>query len=118
MIDLDGALKAHSDWKTKFRAAISKQETMDAATIAKDNCCVLGTWLYGEGKQSYAGVETYKVLIDKHAAFHVQAGKVASLINSHKYEDAEAALGMGTPYTAASNEVGQAVIRLRKETGL
>jgi hypothetical protein len=116
MIDLEGAIKAHAEWKTKFRAAISKEETMDAATIAKDDCCMLGKWLYGEAKQQYAGLETYKSLVVSHKAFHVQAGKVAGFVNAHQYQDAEAALAMGTPYTIASNEVGQLIIRLRKET--
>jgi hypothetical protein len=118
MINLDDAIKAHADWKTKFRVAISRQETMDAATIAKDDCCVLGKWLYGEGKQQYSGVESYGTLLAKHKTFHVQAGNVANLVNAHKYQEAEAALGAGTSYTAASSDVGQAVIRLRKETGL
>jgi methyl-accepting chemotaxis protein len=118
MIDLDGAIKTHAEWKTKFRAAISKEETMDVATIAKDDSCMLGKWLYDEAKQKYADLESYKTLVARHTAFHVQAGKVANFVNAHQYREAEAALSVGTPYMTASNEVGQSIIRLRKETGL
>ena len=43
-MDLDQAIAKHAEWKLKFRSAISKQETMDVTTIAKDNCCDLGAY--------------------------------------------------------------------------
>jgi len=49
-MDLTQAIEKHSEWKAKFRSAISKHETMDADTISKDNCCELGKWLHGESQ--------------------------------------------------------------------
>jgi methyl-accepting chemotaxis protein len=115
-MNLDSALQTHIDWKVKFRTAISKQEQMDAATIAKDNCCELGKWLHGEGKTQHGSLTSYAPVLTKHAAFHVEAGKIATAINAQKYTEAEAMLGGGTPFTNVSSEVGVAIMRLKVET--
>lgn len=116
-MDLDNAIAKHAEWKVKFRTAINKQELMDADTIAKDNCCELGKWLHGDGKSQLGTLASYAKCVAKHAAFHVEAGKVAKTINAKKYQVAEAMLNSGTPYSDASNEVGIAIIGLKKEAG-
>ncbi len=116
-MDLNKAIEKHADWKLKFRLAISKQETMDVEAISKDNCCELGKWLHGESKARFGKFTSHLACVGKHAAFHVEAGKIARTINSKKYAEAEAML-VGTPYTTASNAVGAAIIRLKKEAGL
>jgi methyl-accepting chemotaxis protein len=117
-MDLNQAITRHAEWKIKFRAAIAKQETMDAETISKDNCCELGKWLNGEGKAILGKLSTYSECLGKHAAFHVAAGKVAKMINSKKYAEAEAMLGSSTEYSAASSAVGVAINKLKKEANL
>lgn len=117
-MNIDEALHKHAEWKTKFRSAIMKNETMDVATIEKDNCCDFGKWLYGDALKRYGSLEPYKVCVAKHANFHREAGKVASLINAKKYQEAETALAMQSEYGKATNEVGVAIVRLRKEIGL
>ena len=52
-MDFNEAIKAHSDWKMKLRSAIQAQTTLDAATIARDDCCVLGKWLHGESRAQF-----------------------------------------------------------------
>lgn len=117
-MDLNNAIGKHAEWKMKFRNAISKQEQMDATTLAKDNCCDLGKWLYGEAKASFGHLASHAECIKKHATFHVEAAKVASAINAKKYPEAEAMLGGGTSYAQASSAVGVAVIQLKKEAKL
>lgn len=117
-MDLNSAIEKHAEWKMKFRSAISKKETMDAATIAKDNCCELGKWLYGEGKIKFSRMSSHAECVQKHAVFHSEAGKIASAINAKKYTEAEAMLNTGTAYAAASSAVGVAIMHLRKEAGL
>jgi methyl-accepting chemotaxis protein len=58
----------------------------------------------------------YVATLSKHAAFHVEAGKVASAINAKKYTEAEAMLGGDSPFSAVSSEVVVAIMRLKKET--
>lgn len=116
-MNLESAIQKHTDWKIKFRTAISKQEQMDAVTIGKDDCCELGKWLHGEGRNQCSNLASYATALSKHAAFHVEAGKVASTINAKKYTEAEAMLVSGSAFIAVSGEVGVALMRLKKEIG-
>ncbi len=117
-MDLNHAIDRHAEWKIKFRRAISGHEMMDAATISKDNACELGKWLHGEAKAKFGKHDSLDDCITKHAAFHVEAGRVAQLINQKKFTEAEAMLNSGTSYAAASSAVGLAIMRLKKEAGL
>jgi methyl-accepting chemotaxis protein len=115
-MDLNEAIKKHTEWKIKFRTAIAAKETMDAETTSKDNCCELGKWLHGEAKTKYGKLSSYKECVAAHAAFHVEAGKVAKAINAKKYAEAEAIID--TSFQKASSAVGAAVMQLKKEAGL
>jgi hypothetical protein len=117
-MDLNNAMQKHTEWKIKLRSAISKQETLDVATISRDNCCEFGIWLHGEAKMKFNRLASYTDCVTKHASFHVAAGKVAATINSKKYTEAEAMLGVGSTYTTASSAVGVAIMRLKKEASI
>ncbi|MBI2384102.1 MAG: CZB domain-containing protein [Gammaproteobacteria bacterium] len=117
-MDLNHAIEKHAEWKVKFRSAIGRHESMDAATIAKDNCCELGKWLHGEGKATHGTLPGYAQCLAKHAAFHVEAGKVAHAINARKYGEADTMLGAGSAYVQASSAVAIAIMQLKKESGL
>jgi methyl-accepting chemotaxis protein len=113
-MNLDDAISAHAQWKTKLRVAITKRDTLDAATIGKDNCCELGKWLYGEGRSLYSSKPEFTTLVAKHKGFHTEAGRVAAAINSKKFEDAEKMIGGASPFGSASTEVGMAINGLKK----
>jgi methyl-accepting chemotaxis protein len=113
-MNLDNAITAHAQWKTKFRTAITSKETMDAATIGKDNCCELGKWLYGEGRGVYGSKPEFTMLIEKHKAFHSEAGKVATTINAKKFDVALKMIEGTSPFGTASNTVVMAVNGLKK----
>ena len=114
-IDLEMAQQKHGEWKVKLRRAITKHELMDVKTIARDDCCDFGKWLHGDGKIKLGHQTSFSECLSRHAAFHVEAGKVAEVINAQRYKDAEAMLGAGTPYTLASNQVGIAIMRLKQD---
>jgi len=114
-MDLDQASAAHGEWKVKLRLAISKKEQLDARSISADNCCPLGKWLHGEAKSQYSKLKAYSDCVTKHANFHREAGNVALAINQQLYAKAEAMLGAGTPYAAATSAVGSAILGLKKE---
>ena len=115
-MDLDNAVKAHAEWKMKLRSAIAKRERLDAATLARDNCCPLGQWLHGEARALFGKSPRFHACVEKHAAFHSEVGRVARVINVGDYEAAERLLGAGTAYAAASSEVGAAIVQLKRET--
>jgi methyl-accepting chemotaxis protein len=103
-VDVDVYIDAHRQWKVKLRDAIESRQTVDAATLARDDCCALGKWIYGDG-QRLAGRETFSELIARHKHFHQVAGGVAEKINHRQYREAEEALAPGTPFSAATSAV-------------
>jgi Chemoreceptor zinc-binding domain len=115
IMDLDEAMLKHAQWKIKFRAAMEKKEVMDVQTISKDNCCDLGKWLASDGKRQLGALNSFSECCTKHTAFHVEAGRVATLINEKKYTEAEKMLGPGSRYGEASNAVALAITKLKKE---
>lgn len=117
-MDLNEAIKAHSEWKMKLRGAISAKSTLDAATISRDDCCALGKWLHGESKPAFGKLTAHADCVRHHAAFHKEAGKVATTINAGKYAEAEQMLGSGSPYASASNAVVIAIGALKREAKL
>lgn len=114
-MNFEEARKKHAEWRLKFRSAISAKATLDADTIAKDNCCDLGKWLYGDAKTKYVKFPSYADCVKKHSQFHIEASKVARLINARQYDEAQALLGMGSGFSSASGAIGSALDALEKD---
>jgi len=117
-MDLDNAINTHAEWKVKFRLAIANQETLDADSIARDNNCDMGKWIYGEAKSKYGTLPSYIELVSKHAHFHKVSGHIAGLINDKKYDEATALIAAETDYADASKGCSTAILQLKRETGL
>jgi Chemoreceptor zinc-binding domain len=116
-MDFENAIAAHVEWKTKLRAAITAQSELDALTAAKDDVCPLGKWLHGDARTKYAHLAEYAGCLQSHAAFHREAGRVATLINGKRYTEATSALDAGSPYAKASMDATIAISKLRKQIG-
>jgi hypothetical protein len=114
-INLDNAIKAHADWRSKLRTAAKQHEQLDADTISRDDCCELGKWLHGAGSSSYGGKPTFVSLISAHAQFHQEAGKVARCVNQGDSAKAEQMLESGTGFARASGEVGRLIVQFKGE---
>ncbi|TLS67965.1 HAMP domain-containing protein [Mariprofundus erugo] len=71
------AILAHLKWKKRLHDFIngSSTEKLDSAVICKDNLCILGKWIYGDGK-AHSNTVHYPDLVRKHASFHLCAGEV------------------------------------------
>ena len=114
-MDLDNAIKKHTEWKMKFRTAIKMKETMDAATIAKNNVCELGAWLAGEAKAKHGSLSGYQECAASHTAFHTEAGKIATAINANKFDEAEKMLGAGSAFALKSMSTASAIMKLKSQ---
>jgi hypothetical protein len=114
-INLENAIKAHADWKSKLRSAAMHNEQLDANTISQDNCCELGKWLHGPGGSRFGGKPSFVNLIAAHANFHTEAAKVARTINQGDGARGEKMLDSGTDFAQASAEVGRLIIQLKGE---
>jgi methyl-accepting chemotaxis protein len=115
-MNLDDAIQTHADWKTRFRAAILTKQTLDVATISKDDCCELGKWLVDAGKSHFVRWDSYRDCVEMHRTFHVEASKVANAINARKFAEAGAMIAPGAPYSAAANMIATAIMLLKKES--
>ncbi|WP_374260600.1 CZB domain-containing protein, partial [Zoogloea sp.] len=75
-LDFDGVIQAHMGWKQKLRNFLAGEgEPLDPAVVSRDDKCVLGCWIHGDG-QRYAKDAGYTRLRESHAAFHRCAGEV------------------------------------------
>ncbi|MCM2340013.1 CZB domain-containing protein [Rhodoferax sp.] len=117
-MNLDIAVQTHALWKTKLRAAISKREQMDLITLARDDCCELGIWLHGEGKNHFGQHASHGDCVRKHLEFHAEVTKVARAVNTHQFTVADAMLNAGSPYAKASSALSVSFIQLRKAAGI
>jgi hypothetical protein len=114
-IDLDNAIRAHADWRSKLRMAASRREQLDADTVGRDDCCELGKWLHGAGNSKYGGKPAFVNLVAAHREFHVEAGKVARIINRGDAEAAEKMLGNETGFSRATQKVTRLIVVLQGE---
>ncbi|MGZ5075698.1 MAG: methyl-accepting chemotaxis protein [Methylobacter sp.] len=115
-MDLDTALHKHAEWKVKFRTAISHHDKLDVATISKDNCCDFGKWLHGDTKIHLGHLDSFSDCVSKHAAFHIEAGKVAQAINEKRHQEANKMISAAdSAFVSASSAVGIAIMRLKKD---
>jgi methyl-accepting chemotaxis protein len=117
-IDLNSALKAHAEWKLKLCNAAINHETLDVATVSRDDCCVLGKWLHGPGRPIFGHLPIFGDLTAKHANFHREAGRVAQAVNNGQYDEALAMTEQDTPFADASGAVGMAIRGLKKVAGI
>ncbi|MFN8124421.1 MAG: CZB domain-containing protein [Thermoleophilia bacterium] len=115
-MDLVQASQAHAEWKVRLRTAINKKEHLDAAAITADDRCALGQWLHGAGRAEYGSHAEFAAVVEKHAAFHREAGAVAAAINAGDFDRATGMLNPGTPYANATNAVGTALHGLKRVT--
>jgi aerotaxis receptor len=112
--DLDQAVAAHLQWKTKLRNAIDRGEKLDVDTVCRDDRCPLGQWIHGEGRARWGHVPEFTKLLQEHAAFHRTVGDVARQINAGQKEAATRALAGGTAYARATQATVMAIKALQR----
>jgi methyl-accepting chemotaxis protein len=113
-LNFDKIIAAHTQWRTKFRAAINREEQMDAKAIMRDDCCELGKWLYGPGKMRLGQQPRFVELLAEHRTFHKEAGAVATMINGKNFTQASKMIAHGSAFVDASTAVTNAISALRK----
>ena len=113
--NLNKAIAAHSQWKIKLRNAALNKERLDASTIHRDDACVLGQWLYGDGEHMHGNKDSFQHLKHAHKEFHHAAGMVAETINGGQTDRAQRMLANGTPFANATQKVIKAIQSLRTQ---
>ena len=113
-IDLHAAIRDHTEWRKTFYDAISKGQSLDAASISRDTSCALGQWLDDDARQANRHLDSYRDCLVAHTEFHLEAAKIARAINDKRYDEALRMLGRGTDYSEASIALGLAITQLMK----
>jgi aerotaxis receptor len=114
--DLDQAVAAHLQWKTKLRNAIDRGETLDADTVCRDDRCPLGQWLHGEGRRRWGHVPEFTTLLERHADFHRTVGAVARQVNAGHRDAAGRAMEGGSAFARATQATVMAIKALQRVT--
>ena len=113
-LDVDGIIDAHRQWKVKLRDAIENHATVDTDTLRRDDCCALGKWIYGHGRQRFGTQPRFVELIERHKHFHQVAAGVGELINQRRWREAEDAIAPGTPFSEATRGVVQVLAAAKR----
>ncbi len=101
------AIEAHQEWKSRLLALIESRcrEELDPNVVCRDDQCELGKWLHGVGGRQFGGEPQFADLRNRHAYFHVCAGRVLSLVQSGQKELATAEMSPGGEFARTSWEV-------------
>ena len=75
-LDFEGAISAHGKWRQRLIDYVDGHgEALDPAIVGRDDQCVLGCWIHGDGR-ALRGDAKYADLQDEHAGFHRCAADV------------------------------------------
>jgi methyl-accepting chemotaxis protein len=105
----DEAIHAHREWKNRFRTALTHRQTLDVATISSDCRCEFGIWLHGEAQASFGEHARYATCVAYHAAFHLEAGKIAEKVNQREFLAVEGMMSRHSRYSQASEALIESV---------
>lgn len=115
--NITSGIGAHGAWKLRLKTAIATgQFDQDAATVACDDKCGFGQWLYGESisPETRAGMP-YQVIRRLHAEFHTCAARVVRHATGGHTQEARALLE--GEYTERSEKLGRALVKWKRELG-
>ena len=100
------AIGAHQQWKERLQSVIdgSHSEDLDVEVVSRDDRCVLGKWIHGEGGKLFGSDERFQELQKNHVHFHLCAGTVLKLAQTGRKTEAQALLKTGD-YSKVSRDV-------------
>lgn len=113
-LDFDGAVEAHLKWKARLANFIDGSgEKLSSQVVCKDDQCVLGKWIHGQGEKHKSKME-YLNLRQSHASFHKSAGKVVEMVEKGKPKQAKELIAEGSEFDRFTNLTVGAIYELRK----
>lgn len=114
-MEFDEAIAAHSAWKSKLKVYFLKPDkSLNVTTIAMDDQCALGKWLYAEGAK-YASYPEFKELKAQHTSFHRAAADLVKRADAGEKVSEEAALGASSPFSHLSARVVQLILAMKQK---
>lgn len=106
-------ISAHVMWKQRLLAYIEgrSEEDLDPETIARDDRCVLGKWIYSEG-QRFNSLTEFEEVRQRHAHFHLQAAEVVRLVQTGRQDEASRLLH--GQYSKVSEQLKRRILLLSR----
>ncbi len=92
---VEGAIKAHINWKVRLLAHLNGGEGIDRKVAASADHCDLGVWIQAEAPR-LSGQGAFEALRTKHSHFHEVVGEVLDLKAAGKEAEARASIEHGT----------------------
>ena len=113
-MNLDDAIRAHSDWKIKLVTYFRKPDgSIDPKTLGRDDACVLGQWINKEAPGRTSD-QKFLELKREHTSFHVQAAELVKRANADEDVVADMVLGSTSSYAKVSKRVIQLLMGLKE----
>ena len=114
--DLRDALAAHAKWKTHLKNAVeSGSSEFSVPTVARDDQCAFGKWLYGPAAAELGGSPHYAACKQAHAQFHASAAEVLGLAVGGQRDEAQKRLGVGQDFARRSAAVASEILAWLEE---
>ena len=114
-MDLDGAIAAHSAWKTKLLGYLrNPDKSLVAANIGMDDHCALGQWLRGEGRK-YSSAPEFSELQKEHANFHLAASDLVRRADLGEKVSEEATLGANSACVKLSCRIVLLILKVKQK---
>ncbi|CAO5679748.1 MAG: hypothetical protein HEEMFOPI_01334 [Holosporales bacterium] len=115
IMNIDEAVKAHSDWKMKLQRFLRNPDgSVDAQTVAKDNACPLGKWIYLGNDLKLKKFPELNELIKEHRRFHIAAADIINKKNRGESITEDIALGSSSEFSKASQNVIGLLMKLKR----
>ncbi len=113
-LDFATARTKHLLWKTRLRAFLDGEQSMDESEAVSHRDCDLGHWLYSVGLERFGNLEEMKKLEKIHAEMHALIKQVIQAKNAGDTRKAESAYARVERY---SDEVVALLQKLEKVAG-
>lgn len=114
--ELEKAIAAHGMWKVRLNTGIKTGKLeIPPDQASHDDRCEFGKWL--RSPELPAEVRTsphYKEVMELHAKFHQEAGRVSKLIAGRHVNDAQAAMGLDGSFMLVSGNLVKTLMNWRK----
>ncbi len=115
-MELAEVIATHDRWMGQMRVAIACGDELDVAKLGRDDCCRVGKWLVGAGRERYGRQPEFEKCIMRHTAFHCEAARVANEINEGRLDDATALTGLQSELSRRSQLLRQSLSALDRRT--
>ncbi|MBP9752312.1 MAG: CZB domain-containing protein [Proteobacteria bacterium] len=115
ILNIDEAIKAHSDWKIKLQRFLKNPDgSIDSTTVAKDNVCPLGKWMHFGNDSNFKKFTEFNELIIEHKRFHLAAAEIINRKNRGEDVTESIALGGNSEFSKASQNVIGLLMKLKR----